>query len=136
MDRIYLWQRIHPVWNPLFKPVESTFLQGDIYVYYGEGKAASAEELERLLRTPHFDDWEVRELIALSALDNEFREQEALRYFKELDDEHWDYHAKEQAFHISANDILEAMEEDEVNPLTDNPSGIKIQVSDGSVVLT
>ena len=81
-------------------------------MYYGEGKTERAEELERVLRTPHFDDWEVRELVSLGALDNEFCENEALAYFKELDDEHWDFHAHEEAFHKSANEILDAMEED------------------------
>ena len=114
MDRIYFWQRIHPVWNPLLKPVEATFLRGAIYVFYGEGKTEKAEGLERLLRTPHYDDWEVRELVSLGALDNEFREPEALEYFKEIDDEHWGYHASEQAFQKSANDILESMEEDDL----------------------
>jgi hypothetical protein len=112
IDRIYFWQRLHPVWNPLLKPVEAAFLRGAIYMYYGEGKTECAEELERVLRTPHFDDWEVRELVSLGALDNEFRENKALAYFKELDDEHWDFHAHEEAFHKSANEILDAMEED------------------------
>jgi len=138
MDRIYFWQRIHPVWNPLIKPVEASFLRGAIYVFYGEGKPEKAEELERLLRTPHYDDWEARELVALGALDNEFREEEALGYFKEIDDEHWEYHANEQALHNSANNILDAMEEDdldEFDSITDNPSSLKTEKSDGPAIV-
>jgi hypothetical protein len=106
MDRIYFWQRIHPVWNPLLKPVEATFIRGAIYAFYGDGQPETAERLERILRTPHYDDWEVRELVALGALDSDFREDEALAYFKALDDEHWAFHAQEETLRKSANDIL------------------------------
>ena len=112
IDRIYFLQRLHPVWNPLLKPTEAAFLRSAIYMLYGTGKVDRAEELEKILRTPHYDDWEVRELVALGALDNEFREDEALAFFKVLDDEHWEYHANEEALRQSANDILDAMDED------------------------
>ena len=110
MDRMYFWQRIHPVWNPLLKPIEATFLRGVIYALYGDGQIETAERIEAILRTPHYDDWEVRELVALGALDSEFREDEALAYFKALDDEHWAFHAQEEAFRKSANDMLIDME--------------------------
>jgi hypothetical protein len=113
IDRIYFWSRLHPTWNPLLKPVEAAFLRGAIYAYYRRGNVKKAEELERLLRTPHFDDWEIRELVSLGALDNEFREGEALDYFRTLEDEHWDFHATEDAFREAANDILESMDETE-----------------------
>ena len=137
-DQIYFWQCIHPVWNPIIKPVQAAFLQGAIYVFYGGGKPEKAEELEHLPHTPHYDDWEVRELVALGALDNEFRKQEALKYFKEVDDKHWEYHANEQALHNSANNILHAMEEDELDdldPITDDPSSLETQNSDGSAIM-
>jgi hypothetical protein len=107
---MYFWQRIHPVWNPLLKPIEATFLRGVIYALYGDGQIETAERIEAILRTPHYDDWEVRELVALGALDSEFREDEALAYFKALDDEHWAFHAQEEAFRKSANDMLIDME--------------------------
>jgi hypothetical protein len=110
MDRIYFWQRLHPVWNPLLKPIEAAFIRGAIYMFYGDRQPERAEALERLLRTPHYDDWEVRELVALGALDNEFREAEALAYFEALDNEHWEFHANEEAFRQSANEILADME--------------------------
>jgi hypothetical protein len=46
----------------------------------------------------------------LGALDNEFREAEALSYFEVLDNEHWEFHANEEAFRQSANEILADME--------------------------
>jgi hypothetical protein len=113
MDRIYFWQRLHPVWNPLLKPVEAAFIRGAIYAYYAEKHDEHALLLDKMLRTPHYDDWEIRELVALGALDNEFRESEALAYFQALDNEHWDFHAEEQAFRKSADEILEAMENDD-----------------------
>ena len=113
MDRIYFWQRLHPNWNPLLKPVEATILRGAVYAYYKDKRDEQAQHLDRILRTPHYDDWEVRELVALGAFDNEFREAEALAYFKAMDDEHWDFHANEEAFRTSANEILEAMENDD-----------------------
>jgi hypothetical protein len=115
VDRMYFWQRLHPVWNPLLKPIEAAFLRGAIYSFYAEGKADRAEALERLLRTPHFDDWETRELVALGALDDENREDEALMYFQSIDDEHWEFHANEEAFRKSANEMLEDMDEDITN---------------------
>ena len=93
--------------------MEAAFLRGAIYAYYKRGNVKKAEELERLLRTPHFDDWEIRELVSLGALDNEFREGEALDYFQTIEDEHWDFHATEDAFRDAANDILESMDETE-----------------------
>ena len=110
VDRMYFWQRLHPIWNPLLKPVEAAFVRGAIYVYYGTGRRDKAEELERLLRTPHYDDWETRELVALGALDSKFRENEALSYFRALDDEHWEYHANEEAFRKAATSILDVAE--------------------------
>jgi hypothetical protein len=110
VDRIYFWSRLHPTWNPILKPIESAFLRGAIYVYYGSGQPENAEELERLLRTPQYDDWEVRELVSMGALDSEFRESEALAYFQALDDEHWEFHANEEAFRKAATDILEMVE--------------------------
>ena len=111
VDRIYFWSRLHPNWNPLLKPIEATFLRGAIYTYYGTGQIDKAEELERLLRTPHFDDWEVRELVSMGALDSEFRESEALIYFQGLDDEHWEFHANEEAFRNAATSILDVMDD-------------------------
>lgn len=115
VDRLYFWSRLHPNWNPLLKPIEAAFLRGAIYVYYGTGRVDKAEELERLLRTPHFDDWEVRELVSMGALDSEFRENEALTYFQNLDDEHWEFHANEEAFRNAATNILEVMDGMESN---------------------
>jgi hypothetical protein len=111
VDRIYFWSRLHPTWNPLFKPIEATFLRGAIYQYYGTGQVDKAEELERFLRTPYFDDWEVRELVSMGALDSEFRESEALAYFQGLDDEHWEFHANEEAFRNAATSILDVMDD-------------------------
>jgi hypothetical protein len=111
VDRIYFWSRLHPNWNPLLKPIEATFIRGAIYAFYGTNKPEKAEELERLLRTPHYDDWEVRELVSLGALDNEFREEEALSIFQLLDDEHWEFHANEEAFRNAATRIGEVMDE-------------------------
>jgi len=100
VDRMYFFQRLHPIWNPFLKPVEAAFLRGAVYTLYGEFKTEHAAEIERLLRTPHHDDWEIRELVAMGALDNEFLEDEALAFFRDLDDEHWTFHA-EEAFHNS-----------------------------------
>jgi hypothetical protein len=110
MDHMYYWQQIHPVWNLLLKPIEATFLWGVIYTLYGDGKIKTAKQIETILHTPHYDDWELRELVALGALDSEFWEDEALAYFKALDDEHWAFHAQEEAFCKSANDMLIDME--------------------------
>ena len=102
-----------PVWNPLLKPVEAAFLQGAIYAYYAEKHDKHTLLLDKMLQTPHYNDWEIWELVALGALDNEFWESEALAYFQVLDNEHWDFHAKEQAFRKSADEILDAMENDD-----------------------
>jgi hypothetical protein len=79
MDHMYFWQQIHPVWNPLLKPIEATFLWGVIYTLYGDGQIEMAERIETILRTPHYDNQEVRELVALGALGSEFQEDEASR---------------------------------------------------------
>lgn len=98
VDRLYFWQRLHPVWNPLVKPIEAAFLQGVSYLLRSEGQPERARDIEKLLQTPHYDDWEVRELVGMGALDSDFREDEALQYFEIIDDEHWDFHESEQSF--------------------------------------
>jgi hypothetical protein len=113
MDHIYFWQRLHLNWNPLLKPVEATILRGTVYAYYADKRNKQAQHLDRILRTLHYNNWEVQELVALGAFDNEFWETEALAYFKAMDDEHWDFHANEEAFRKSANEILEVMEGDD-----------------------
>ena len=135
MDWIYFWQHNHPVWNHLLKLIESTFLWGAIYVFYGEEKTGKAEALKCLLRTSHFDDWEIQELVSLGMLDNAFHEPVALEYFKELNDEHWGYHASEQALHKSANDILESTEEDKLYSPTNGLISHKIWHDDDSTIM-
>lgn len=93
------------------------------------------DALEHLLHTPHFDDWDVQELVLLSMLDNEFCKPEALEYFKELDDKHWGYHASKQAFHKSANDILESTEEDKLYSPTNGLISHKIWHDDDSTIM-
>lgn len=112
MDKAYFWQRMHPVWNPFVKPYEASYLQAAVYVFYSILKFGVAHEIEDLLRTPHYDDWEIRELVGLGALDDENREDEALAYFRDLDDEHWNFHAEEAEVRQSANELLETMEQD------------------------
>lgn len=95
VDRLYFFQRLHPTWNPLIKPLEASFFRGAIYAYYSSKRHDEARALEDLLRVPHFDDWEARELTAMGALDDEAREDEALEYFRQIDNEHWDHHAEQ-----------------------------------------
>lgn len=95
VDRIFFWQRIHPTWNPFVKPTESTFLRSAQYFFKSSQRLAEADAINTILRTPQNDDWEVRELVALGALEGEFRKDEALEYLREVDDEHWDFHASE-----------------------------------------
>jgi len=54
----------------------------------------------------------------MGALDSEFRESEALTYFQNLDDEHWEFHANEEAFRNAATNILEVMDGMEGNETT------------------
>ncbi|KAF7965113.1 hypothetical protein HWV62_45565 [Athelia sp. TMB] len=93
-DRIYVQRRMHPQWNPLVKPAEGAFLRSATYFLISKGRHAHAEQIDRMLRTPQNDDWEIRELVGLGALENQFREDEALEYFREADDEHWNFHGQ------------------------------------------
>lgn len=113
VDRLYFFQRLHPSWNPILKPIEAAFFRGAIYAFYSSGRHEEAHKLEDLLRTPHYDDWEVRELTALGALDSESREDEALEYFRRIDNEHWDYHA-EQANGRTNSRSMDAHEDGEI----------------------
>lgn len=88
---------MHPVWNPFIKPGEAAFLHGACYLLYDRGHNNLAEEIERVLHTPHYDDWEIRELVCLGALESKYREDGALKYFQYVDNEHWEYHATEGA---------------------------------------
>ncbi|KAF7980321.1 hypothetical protein HWV62_38731 [Athelia sp. TMB] len=82
VDHIFANIHMHPVYNPLVKAVETTFLHTAAYFLANKGRAQLADKIDRLLRTPHYDDWEARKLTCLGALETKFREDEAAPYFE------------------------------------------------------
>lgn len=103
VDRHFFWSRLHPVWNPFVKPNEAAFLRGAQYFFHSTNRKPEAEEIETLLRTPHYDDWEARELVAIGALEGAFRRDEAFKYLKEVDNEHWEFHAHERSLRYTTS---------------------------------
>ncbi|KZP28134.1 hypothetical protein FIBSPDRAFT_948027 [Athelia psychrophila] len=95
VDRAYAHARMHPVWSPLVKSTEAAFLRTAAYFMCRKGQQASADRIDQLLRTPENDDWEIREMVCRGSLEDAHRADECLRYFEQVDDEHWDYHAAE-----------------------------------------
>lgn len=117
IDAIYFFLRLHPTWNPYFKPPEFMFARRVWYALLGVGMADEAQKIDSLLRTPHYDDWEIRELVAIGCLETSERLDEVLEYLREVDDDHWDHHMeKGPTVKCSANSDSE--EEGEVREQT------------------
>lgn len=95
LDRSYVLMRLNPYWNPFLKPHEASYLRSAYYILADNGHPLHAEQIDRVLRTPHWDDWEIRELLCLGAFDTADREDDALRYFARVDNAHWSFHATE-----------------------------------------
>ncbi|KZP02059.1 hypothetical protein FIBSPDRAFT_970564 [Athelia psychrophila] len=97
LDRAYVLMRVNPVWNPYLRPIEASFLRSAYYFLAYGGNRLYAEHIDRVLRTPSFDDWEIRELLCLGMFETEDRESDAMRYFDQVDRAHWAFHASEAA---------------------------------------
>lgn len=104
VDRAYAQARMHPIWTPLAKPAEAAFLRTASYFMYKKGENISADRIDILLRTPEHDDWEIREMVCRGSLESAHRADECLRYLGQVDDEHWTYHAAEDAARISVRE--------------------------------
>ena len=89
VDRGDFFRSLHPVYNPLIKESEATFLRGAAYAYYRYNQAALADAIDQVLRTPHFDFHLCRELLELGCLDEFGRDEQAYRFM-----ENYEAHAK------------------------------------------
>lgn len=106
LDRIYVLSHMHPVYNPLVKPSEAAFLRTAATILAERGRHIHADHIDRVLRTPHWDDWEVRELVCLGALESKHRHGEALEYFRRVDDQHWGIHQVEAEDRVDLERLL------------------------------
>lgn len=95
LDRAYVLMRIAPVWNPYLRPLEASFLRSAYYILQDGGHKFYADHIDRVLRTPSWDDWEIRELLCLGMFETEDRESDALQYFAQVDEAHWAFHESE-----------------------------------------
>lgn len=95
LDRAYVLMRISPVWNPYLRPLEASFLRSAYFILLHGGHRLYADHIDRVLRTPSWDDWEIRELLCLGMFETEDREHDAMRYFAQVDEAHWAFHASE-----------------------------------------
>lgn len=95
LDRAYVLMRINPIWNPYLRPIEASFLRSAYYKLLHGKHRLYAEHIDRVLRTPSWDDWEIREMLCLGMFETEDRTADALRYFEQVDQSHWDFHESE-----------------------------------------
>jgi hypothetical protein len=102
VDREGFFRSLHPVYNPLIRDSEATFLRGAAYAYYRFNQDSLADALDQVLRTPHFDFQLCRELLELGCLDEFGRDEEAFRFLESYE-EHAEGDGDPQPDQIFAN---------------------------------
>jgi hypothetical protein len=85
VDRGIFFRSLHPIYNPLVKDSEATFLRGAAYAYYRFKQDAIADTLDQVLRSPHYDFHLCQELLELGCLDEFGRDQQAYAFLEDYE---------------------------------------------------
>lgn len=84
-------ERLHPSFNNAVTRRETTFIRSAIYVLRDTaGYRSLADAADLVLRTGHYDSWLIRELVAMDCLGNRSRNNDALAFIEEVENERLD----------------------------------------------